>query len=220
MLPALPDYVAIEGPIGVGKTTLARKIAKNYGTELLLEAPQNNPFLERFYTASQSNALATQLCFLLQRVQQMQVLRQSDLFTPVRVADFIIDKDRLFAQLTLDADELDLYYQLYQNLTTDAPLPDLVVYLQAPSSVLLQRIARRNIAAEQSITAEYLDQLSALYTDFFQHYTATPLLIVNATNANFADSQNDFEALLYQMSQARQGVTYYDPEVTLAMNYL
>ena len=216
----LPDYLVVEGPIGVGKTTLARRIAKSYGTELLLEAPQKNPFLDRFYETEQSNALATQLYFLLQRVQQLNGLRQSDLFTPVRVADFLINKDQLFAELTLDADELNLYQQLYSHLTIDAPQPDLVVYLQAPSSVLLQRIAKRGIQAEKNITADYLDKLSQLYTQFFYRYTATPLLIVNAENANFADNDADYTLLLQQISKTKNGKVYFNPgHSTLPFNY-
>ncbi|MEM1144464.1 MAG: deoxynucleoside kinase, partial [Pseudomonadota bacterium] len=146
-----PAYIAVEGPIGVGKTTLARRLAESFNHEILLEDAQENPFLERFYRNRKEAALATQLFFLFQRAQKVQELRQSELFSPVRVADFLIEKDPLFARVNLDADEYELYEKVYQKLTIDAPNPDLVIYLQASTDVLLQRIQRRGIAAERTI---------------------------------------------------------------------
>ena len=141
----VPGYIVVEGPIGVGKTTLANKLAKSFGSDLLLEGADENPFLEKFYDDPKAAALPTQLFFLLQRARQLKAMKQEDMFNPVRVADFLIEKDRLFAELTLDADELDLYEQVYASLTIDIPRPDLVVYLQAPVEVLLERIQKRGL---------------------------------------------------------------------------
>src|SRR5690554_5018774 len=136
----MPRYIAVEGPIGVGKTSLAKRLAESFNYDIMLEKPEENPFLERFYNNPRQHALATQLFFLFQRAQQLQAIKQDDLFEPVRIADFLIDKDVLFAQLNLDPDEFLLYQNVYEHLTIDAPAPDLVIYLQAPTQVLLQRI--------------------------------------------------------------------------------
>ena len=146
-----PGFIVVEGPIGVGKTSLARRLAETFGSELLLEGAADNPFLERFYRNPRSAAMQTQLFFLLQRAQQMQELRQADMFEPVRVADFLMDKDRLFARLTLDNEEYKLYEQVYSHLTIDVPKPDLVIYLQAPVDVLMKRIGKRGIAYERAM---------------------------------------------------------------------
>ena len=145
MTKGYPDYIAIEGPIGVGKTTLARRLADSFGTDLMLEGAEDNPFLPRFYEDPVSGALPTQLFFLFNRARQIQSLRQADMFRRVGVADFLMEKDRLFAQLTLSDDELALYNQVYEKLTLDAPVPDLVIYLQAPVEVLLKRISERGV---------------------------------------------------------------------------
>jgi deoxyguanosine kinase len=142
----VPRFIAVEGPIGVGKTSLTKRLAETFNYDVLLENPEENPFLERFYRNSQKHALATQLFFLFQRSRQIQDLRQNDLFSPVRVADFLIEKDPLFARLNLDTDEYDLYQKVYAHLTIDSPVPDLVIYLQAPTAVLLSRIQKRGIA--------------------------------------------------------------------------
>ncbi|NNF15547.1 MAG: deoxynucleoside kinase [Gammaproteobacteria bacterium] len=203
-------YVAIEGPIGVGKTSLARKLAETFGGETLLEAPQENPFLERFYQDRRGNALATQLHFLFQRSRQSQLIRQSDLFAPVRIADFMFDKDRLFAQLTLDDEELKLYELVFERLAMDAPQPDLVIYLQASVDTLLERIGQRGIGYEQSIDADYLARLAELYTRFFHAYDRGPLLIVNTDSANLVSSDGDYKTLLEQLSFAQSGRRYFN----------
>lgn len=206
-----PGYVVVEGPIGVGKTTLARKLASSFGSDLLLEGADENPFIEKFYENPKSAALPTQLHFLLQRARQLKEIRQKDMFSPVRVADFLIDKDRLFAELTLDDDELDLYEQVYSNLTIDVPKPDLVVYLQAPVEVLLDRIQKRGLSHEQLIEAAYLERLCDSYIRFFYQYTEAPLLIVNATNIDFASNQSDYQVLLERIMANRSGRHYFNP---------
>ncbi|HFD81105.1 MAG TPA: deoxynucleoside kinase [Gammaproteobacteria bacterium] len=208
---AHPRFIAVEGPIGVGKTSLARRLAETFGSELLLEGAADNPFLERFYRNPRAAALQTQLFFLLQRAQQMQELRQDDLFEPVRVADFLMDKDRLFARLTLDAEEYRLYEQVYEHLAPDVPRPDLVIYLQAPVEVLLGRIRKRGIASEQAMEPAYLRSLCDAYLRFFHYYDEAPLLIVNAADINLVDSDSDYRALLEQMEQVKSGRHYFNP---------
>ncbi|NIP72623.1 MAG: deoxynucleoside kinase [Gammaproteobacteria bacterium] len=204
-------FIVVEGPIGVGKTSLARRLAETYGSELLLEDAERNPFLERFYRNPRQGALPAQLFFLFQRAQQMQELRQGDMFAPVRVADFLIEKDRLFAEITLDRDELELYEQVYGRLTIDAPCPDLVIYLQAPVEVLRQRIARRAIPHEQLMDAAYLSRLAEAYTRFFHDYTEAPLLIVNAAQIDLVASDEDFNQLLEYIRRVRTGRHYFNP---------
>ena len=211
-----PRHIVIEGPIGVGKTSLARRLADHYGSDLLLERAEENPFLERFYREPKRYALPTQLFFLFQRARQMQDLRQGDMFNPVRVADFLLEKDRLFAELTLDADELALYHQTYNHLAIDAPRPDLVVYLQAPVDVLLRRISRRGIDFEQEIEAGYLERLADAYSRLFHHYTASPLLIVNAAEFNPVDSDADFDQFVSAVENASVGRHYFNPAPDLA----
>jgi deoxyguanosine kinase len=208
---AAPRYIAIEGPIGVGKTSLARRMAESFGSELMLEGAIDNPFLERFYQNPRQAALSTQLYFLLQRARQMQDLHQGDMFQPVWVADFLMDKDRLFAEVTLDPDELKLYEQVYAQLTIDAPKPDLVIYLQAPVEVLHKRIAKRGIAYERWIESGYLKRLSDAYTRFFYHYDAAPLLIVNAAEIDPIGNDADYNQLLEQVKQVRSGRHYFNP---------
>lgn len=204
-------YIVVEGPIGVGKTSLARRLAESFGCDLLLEDAAANPFLERFYQNPRQGALPAQLFFLMQRAQQMQELRQADMFNPVRVADFLLDKDRLFAQLTLDPNELQLYEQVYEKLAIDAPCPDLVIYLQAPVEVLRHRIGRRGIAYEQLMDAGYLNRLTDTYTRFFHHYQDAPLLIVNAAEIDPVHNSDDYAALLERIRCMRSGRHYYNP---------
>lgn len=206
-----PRFIAIEGPIGVGKTSLARRMAESFGSELMLEGAIDNPFLERFYQNPRQAALSTQLYFLLQRARQMQDLHQGDMFQPVWVADFLMDKDRLFAEVTLDSDELKLYEQVYAQLTIDAPKPDLVIYLQAPVEVLHKRIAKRGIAYERWIESGYLQRLSDAYTRFFYHYDAAPLLIVNAAEIDPIGNDADYNQLLEQVKHVRSGRHYFNP---------
>jgi deoxyadenosine/deoxycytidine kinase len=204
-------FIVVEGPIGVGKTSLARRLARSFGSELILEQADENPFLERFYRNPRSAALQTQLFFLFQRTRQLEDIRQHDLFDTVRVADYLLDKDRLFAGLTLDAEEFSLYEQIYARLAIDAPVPDLVVYLQAPIDVLIERIARRGIRYEQQIDRAYLERLQEAYARFFHAYDASPLLIVNAAQADFVSNEDDYAQLFDQILRIRRGRHYYNP---------
>ncbi|MEM1403575.1 MAG: deoxynucleoside kinase [Pseudomonadota bacterium] len=206
-----PGYIAIEGPIGVGKTTLARRLAETFNHEILIEDAEENPFLERFYRNRQEAALATQLFFLFQRTQKIQELRQNQLFSPVRVADFLMEKDPLFARVNLDPDEFELYEKVYQKLTIDAPQPDLVIYLQAPTDVLLSRIEQRGIQQERSIDRRYLEQLNEVYSEFFLYYDGAPLLIVNASMIDLANGDDDYAHLVDYLLDIRSGRHYFNP---------
>ncbi len=207
-----PDYIVVEGPIGVGKTTLARRLADNFGTDLMLEMPMDNPFLDRFYQDRKNAALPTQLYFLFQRVRQMEALRQSDMFRPVRVADFLMQKDRLFAEVNLSEHELSLYNEVYDRLTVEIPVPDLVIYLQAPVDVLLRRIMERGIEYERSIDEDYLGRIAGAYVDFFYNYNEAPLLIVNTVDFNLSEDDDNLALLLEQISQQRKGRQYFNPK--------
>ncbi len=206
---ARPSFVVVEGPIGAGKTSLAHRLSAAYGADLLLEQPEENPFLERFYQSRQHYALPTQLYFLFQRARQLEALKQGDMFQPVRVADFLLEKDSLFARLNLDDQELKLYEQVYTKLSLEMPVPDLVIYLQAPVEVLMERIRKRGIEFERAIDRSYLEALMDAYTRFFYHYTDAPLLIVNAAEINFVDSDADFQALLDHIATVRTGGRHF-----------
>ncbi len=206
-----PAYIVIEGPIGVGKTSLARRLAQTFESDLLLEGAEENPFLERFYQDPRSGALPAQLFFLFQRARQLQAMRQADMFQPVRVADFLMEKDRLFAELTLDADELKLYDQIHKHLAVEPPVPDLVIYLQAPEEVLLKRIARRGKQYERRIDARFLRRLTDAYTRLFHFYDRAPLLIVNAANIDLVDNDHDYQALLERIRATTSGRQYFNP---------
>jgi len=209
---SLPRFIAIEGTIGVGKTTLAKRLASTFSYDTLLEEADKNPFLDKFYHDRDSNALPTQLFFLFQRAQQMQALRQGDMFEPVlRVADFLIDKDPLFAQATLDDNELQIYHQVYSRLTIDAPTPDLVIYLQAPIGTLIERIRQRGIQAEQQIDGQYLSVLNEAYTRFFHYYDRSPLLIINATEIDWVNNNESYQELVKYILTIKRGRHYYNP---------
>lgn len=204
-------HVVVEGPIGVGKTSLARRLAQSFGAELLLEQAEDNPFLERFYQDPRAAALPAQLFFLLQRADQLRGLRQVDLFQPRLVADYLFEKDRVFAELNLDEHEFALYDKVYQQLALEVPTPDLVIYLQAPVDVLLRRIAQRGIGYEQNISADYLTRLSEAYIRFFYHYDRSPLLIVNTRDINPVDNERDYQLLLERVRAIKSGRHYFNP---------
>jgi len=204
-------YIVVEGAIGVGKTSLARKLAETLGAQLVLEQAGENPFLERFYRNPRVGALPAQLYFLFQRAQQQASLSQADLFGTVRVADYLLAKDDLFAHMTLDEEEYGLYRQVHDRLAIDAPKPDLVVYLQAPVDVLLDRIARRGIAYETLIDRSYLTRLNEAYARFFHSYDQSPLLIVNAASIDPVSNEADYEELLGQIARTVRGRLYYNP---------
>ena len=210
-----PRFIAVEGPIGVGKTSLTKRLAETFNYELLLENAEENPFLDRFYQNPRQHALATQLFFLFQRAQQIEESRQSDLFEPVRVSDFLIDKDMLFAELNLEKDEYNLYHKVYQHLVVDAPKPDLVIYLQAPTEVLLQRIQKRGIPSEQMIESEYLNQLNRAYTEFFHYYSDSKLLIVNSAEIDLVANDEDYDQLVTYILSLPNGTHYFNPKPTL-----
>jgi deoxyguanosine kinase len=205
-------YVVVEGPIGVGKTTLAKRLAETWGAELLLEQADANPFLERFYRDPVGAALPAQLHFLFQRTQQLADIRQQDLFSSaVRVADYLIEKDRLFARVTLEETEFTLYQQVYDRLVVDPPKPDLVIYLQAPVDVLLERIARRRIPMEQLIDRAYLEKLNEAYARFFHDYDDAPLLIVNAATLDPLANDIDYAELQGAIARMGRGRLYFNP---------
>jgi deoxyguanosine kinase len=204
-------YIVIEGPIGVGKTSLARRLAGTLNAQLVLEQAEENPFLERFYRNPRAGALPAQLFFLFQRAQQQASLAQADFFGSVRVADYLLAKDDLFARMILDDEEYGLYCQVHERLAINAPRPDLVVYLQAPVDVLLERIARRGVAHESLIDRAYLTRLNEAYARFFHAYEAGPLLIVNAAAIDPVSNDADYEELLGQIGRTVRGRLYYNP---------
>lgn len=203
-------YIVVEGPIGAGKTSLARRLAGDMEADLLLEKPEANPFLPRFYQDMGRYALQTQLFFLFQRIQQLREVAQLDLFRRATVSDFLIEKDPLFARLTLASEELHLYQTIYDTLRPQAPRPDLVIYLQATPETLRERVRRRGIGYERPISDEYLTALAASYSRFFYHYADAPVLIVNSERLNFVKSDRDFELLVERISQMRGGREFFN----------
>lgn len=204
-------FIAVEGPIGVGKTSLARMLATHLEAEGLFEAPDENPFLERFYQDRSKHALATQLYFLVQRIRQLTPLAQMQLFQRLHVVDYLVDKDPLFAELNLAPDEMDIYREMFRHLRPQMPRPDLVIYLQAPVDVLLARIRKRGRSYERRIDAAYLERLSAAYTEFFHHFDAGALVIVNATEIDWVNNGADFRQLLQFLDHIHGGRHYFNP---------
>ncbi len=196
-------YIVVEGPIGAGKTSLAREIANHLAADLLLEQPEDNPFLSRFYDDMSRFALPTQLTFLFQRADQLRHLAQLDLFRRPTVSDFLLDKDPLFARLNLTDDEYTLYEKVYQHLKPQTAAPDLVIYLQAPVETLIERVRGRGVAFEQSIPDEYLARLADAYARFFYQYDEAPLLIINSERLNFVDNRAHLDLLLARISGMR-----------------
>lgn len=203
-------FVVVEGPIGAGKTTLAKKLASHWGAETLFEDPAANPFLPNFYRDMRRYALPTQLFFLFQRVEQLAHLRQPDLFEKKTVADFMLAKDPLFARLTLDDAEYRLYAQIYNHVQPQALAPDLVIYLQASLPNLQARVQRRGLSIERGISEEYLFRLSESYSRFFYDYNASPILVVNSDKLNFADEPRHFELLLERIDSMRGGREFFN----------
>jgi len=208
-------FIAVEGPIGVGKSSLARRLCISLAAQGVLEEAAQNPFLERFYRNPRAGALPTQLYFLLQRAQQLASLKQQDLFAPVRVSDYLLEKDRLFARVTLDDAEYELYERVYERVAVDAPKPDLVVYLQAPVDVLMDRIAKRGIRYEQYIERAYLEKLAQAYARFFHAYDASPLLIVNSAAIDPVSNESDYQQLFAEINKARRGRHFFNPAGSL-----
>lgn len=205
------NYIVVEGPIGVGKTTLAKQLANTFNTDLILELPDDNPFLAQFYEAPTSMALATQLYFFFQRVQQISSLKQNDLFKPVQVSDFMLEKDYMFAKLTLSHEELMLYDKIYQCFELPDLTPDLVIYLQADVDFLMQRIYTRNHDYEKMITRDYIKKVSDTYVDFFYHYYVSPLLIINTDDFDLTEHEQNYNLLLQYIDQPLHGRHYLNP---------
>jgi len=210
MMPDKYRYIAVEGPIGVGKTSLARRLSERFQAGLMLEDADSNPFLPRFYQDAARYALQTQLFFLFQRAAQVRDLKQLELFGQPTVSDFLLDKDTLFARLNLNDEEYRLYQQIFAHLQPQTPTPDLVIYLQAPVGSLIERVRRRGVAYESPITEDYLARLTESYSRYFYQYDASPLLIVNSEHLNFADQPQDFELLLERIGQMRGGREFFN----------
>ena len=208
-------YIVIEGPIGVGKTSLANKLSLEWDADLILENVDDNPFLSKFYKNQREVSFQTQLYFLLTRTRQVQAFKQQDIFSKTRVSDFMLQKDRIFAQVTLNNEEYDLYDQLYSYMTVDIPKPDLLIYLQAPVKVLMKRIKKRGRNFEKYITNEYLEKLNSMYLKFFDTYNSSPLLIVNAEDIDFVHNKVDYKNLLNKIYSIEKGKHYFNPMASI-----
>jgi len=204
-------YIAVEGPIGVGKTALARRIATEFGSRLVLEQVEENPFLGRFYEDAERHAFQTQLFFLLARYRQQRELGQLDLFAQGTVADYLFVKDAIFASLTLGPDEFNLYQRVFQMLDQQLPRPDLVIYLEARPEVLLQRLRKRGRDYERGISQDYLEKLTEAFREYFYHYTEAPLLVINCSDIDFVEHGGDCADLIKEIRGMRQGVQHYIP---------
>ena len=205
------QYIVIEGPIGVGKTSLARLLAKEFAARCILEKPEENPFLSHFYQDRKKYAFQAQVFFLLTRFQQQQEIAQFDLFNQVTISDYLFDKDRLFAHLNLDENEFPLYEKIFQLLVGRIPAPDLVIFLQAKPEVLLQRIKTRNNDYEKEMDLDYLKRLTEAYNYYFFHYTQTPLLVVNTSEIDFVKRKEDLDQLLREIRAMKKGTWYFTP---------
>ncbi len=203
-------YVVVEGPIGVGKTSLARRLADRLRATVVLERPEQNPFLPRFYQDMPRFALPTQLFFLFQRIAQLREIAQMDLFNRFTVCDFLLDKDPLFARLTLSGDELHLYQQIFDSLKPQAPRPDLVIYLQAQPATLYERVRRRGVEFERLISSEYLALLTDSYTRFFHHFSASPVLVVNSEKLDFVGEERDLDLLIERVGSMRGNREFFN----------
>lgn len=212
-----PSFIVVEGPIGVGKTSLATRLAESFKGEVVLEHVEENPFLERFYKSGRTAALPAQLFFLFHRARQLEELRQSDLFSPVRVADFHFAKDRLFAEINLDREELNLYDQICDKLQVEVPVPDLVIYLQASVDALMRRILRRGRPYERTIDRQYLEKLTEAYARYFHSYDDSPLLIVNASSIDPVHNDADYEQLFQQIRRTTGGRHFFNPAAAVAL---
>ena len=210
--PAKPSrYIAIEGPIGVGKTALARRLADSLAADLILEELDENPFLERFYRDGRSAALPAQMFFLFARARQIEEMRQSDLFSSVQISDYLFTRDRLFAELNLDPEELKLYDQIADNLAVEAPVPDLVIYLQSSVDSIMQRLVRRNLPYDRFVERAYLERLTEAYSRFFHNYDDGPLLIVNASEIDPINNEADYQQLFQQIERTTGGRHFFNP---------
>jgi deoxyguanosine kinase len=204
-------YIVVEGPIGVGKTVLTRALCKRFAGRGVYEIVEENPFLAGFYQDRAKYAFQTQLFFLLSRFKQQQELFQQDLFSTVTVSDYLFAKDRIFASITLDPNELALYERIYQHLGPRVLKPDLVIYLQARLEVLLARIKKRGREFERKFDADYLAELSRTYNDFFHRWDETPLLVINTSDIDFVETERDFDDLVRAIEGVRAGTQYYQP---------
>jgi len=204
-------YIVVEGPIGVGKTSLTRALSKRFNARSVFELVEENPFLASFYQDRNKYAFQTQLFFLLSRFKQQQELFQQELFSQVTVSDYLFAKDRIFASITLDPNELALYERVYEHLGPRVMKPDLVIYLQARLDVLLARIRKRGREFERKFDPEYLAELARTYNDFFHRYDETPLLVINTSDIDFVESERDFEELIRAIGSIKAGTHYYQP---------